>query len=105
MATTMRRGKSLTEIAAAGDTSHTNVRRALVAAFPNFVGRGRGGVPHDVGELLATTFRMKVLTRHAAQKLGTDPAEVLSAAEALAALARMALEDQQKTGAASGRAA
>lgn len=93
--TTQRRGASLVEIAAAGETSHTNVRRALVAAFPGLVGVGPRKIPHDVGELLAVTFRTRVLTAHAAQMLGENPAAVLEAAEALAALARRALDEKK----------
>ncbi|MGW6569977.1 hypothetical protein [Streptomyces sp. NPDC054975] len=100
MATT-KPGASLTEIAAAGGTSHTNVRRALVSAFPTLVGKGRSTIPHDMGELLAKAFRGKALARSTGQMLREDPAAVLTAAEALAELARRALEDQRRDPAAS----
>ncbi|WP_432017676.1 hypothetical protein [Streptomyces hydrogenans] len=89
-------GASLNDIAAAGGTSHTNVRRALVSAFPTLVGKGRSTIPHDMGELLAKAFKGKALARSTGQMLREDPAAVLTAAEALAELARRALEDQGK---------
>ncbi|MGW4954566.1 hypothetical protein [Streptomyces parvulus] len=91
-------GASLTEIAAAGGTSHTQVRRTLVSAFPTLVGRGRNMIPREVGDLLAVTFRGGVMSRPTGRMLGEDPAAVLEAAEALAELARRALADRQQNG-------
>lgn len=103
--TTRSRGTSLVEIAAAGGTSHTNVRRALVNVFPALVGQGRSKIPHDVGELLAKAFKGKALARSTGQMLKEDPAAVLVAAEALGELARRALADRQKNGPAGTAAA
>ncbi|MFE2936803.1 hypothetical protein [Streptomyces sp. NPDC059278] len=91
-------GASLNEIATAGGTSHTQVRRTLVSAFPTLVGKGRNTIPREVGELLAATFRGGIMGRPTGRMLGEDPAAVLAAAEALAELARRALAERQEDG-------
>jgi hypothetical protein len=93
-----RSGATFMEIAAAGDTSHTTVRRVMAAAFPNLLGKGRNAIPRDMGDLLARAFKGKALDTTAGQLLGEDPAVVLAAAEALAELARRRLAEQQQEG-------
>lgn len=90
-----RSGATFDEIAAAGGTSHTSVRRVMAVAFPHLLGKGRNAIPRDMGELVARAFRGKTLNHSAGRLLGEDPAAVLEAAEALAELARRRLADQQ----------
>ncbi|MFF6984245.1 hypothetical protein ACFZAV_42785 [Streptomyces sp. NPDC008343] len=93
-----RAGATFTEIAEAGATSHTTVRRVLVAAFPHLLGKGRNAIPRDVGDLVARAFKGKALDQSAGRLLGENPAAVLEAAEALAELARRRIAEQQQNG-------
>ncbi|MEV5880727.1 hypothetical protein AB0L75_42455 [Streptomyces sp. NPDC052101] len=90
-------GATLMEIAAAGETSHTTVRKVTMMAFPAIAGRGHRSIPRDLGRLLAVALRNRSLNFPTARLLQSDPAAVLAGAEALAALARRALEEQDTT--------